>query len=421
MVGASHRDAGLDGVARLSSPGAERLREILLDHEAAGASDAADCGISGAVVLATCNRLEVYLDAEDPARAATLTRRVLARATGLDVAEVERLTGVVAGEAAVHHLFEVASGLDAMAVGEREIAGQIRRALAGARSAGLTTPLLERAFQHASRTSREVAVATDVSRTGASVASIALDLVGRPLAGARVLLAGTGSYASIVLAALRSRGVAEVMVWSATGGRGAWFAARHAASAVTDLATALRRADLVVTCHGTGAAILDAATVAACRPARARTELVVVDLALNADVDPAVGELDGVRLIDLRAVHARVPAAATAEIVRARQIVDQGVRRFAADLAGRVVDEIVVALRAKVEAAVDEEIGRLPAGGEVSASAATRALRRLAARLLHTPTALAHDAARQGRAAEHLRAFEQVLGVSVPLAEKGRQ
>ncbi len=153
--------------------------------------------------------------------------------------------------------------------------------------------------------------------------------------------------------------------------------------------------------------------MAACHPAGARTELVVVDLALNPDVDPAVGDLDGVRLIDLRAVQAHVPAAVAAEVVRARQIVDQGVRRFAADLAGRVVDEAVVALRARIEAAVDEEIGRLPAGGEVSVPDAARALRRLAARLLHTPTVLAHDAARQGRAAEHLRAFEQVLGVSV--------
>lgn len=420
LISASHRRAGLADLDRLSAPGADRLRAALVDHATADAGTldvGADCGISGAVVLSTCNRVEIYLDAEEPLGAAEAARHALARVSGVEPTQVADLTEALAGDDAARHLFEVAAGLDSMVVGEREIAGQVRRALEGARAAGMTTPLLERAFQHASRTSREVAVTTDVTRAGASVASVALDLVGRPLAGARVLLVGTGSYARVSLAALRMRGATDVRVWSASG-RAERFAESHDVVAVPDLVTALTDVDLVVTCRGTGTVVLDADTVARVVTTReTHAELVVVDLALNHDVDPAVGALPGVRLIDLATVKEHVPPTTAAEVHRAREIVDRGVERLSEDLAGRVIDEAVVELRRRVEAAVAEELSRLPADGELPAEEAARALRRLAARLVHTPTVHARSAAREGRAVEHLQALEQVLGLSVPIPE----
>lgn len=422
LLTASHRTADLSEVGRLSAAGADRITEVLADHAGAGAGSldpAASCGVHGAVVLATCNRLELYLDVDDTATAAAHVRRALARVSGLDPAEVAQYTRALAGDAAARHLFEVAAGLDSMVVGEREIAGQVRRALASARVAGLTTPLLERSFQHASRTSREIAVATDLGRAGASVAAVALDLVGRPLAGARAALVGTGSYAGVVLAALRARGVDDVVVWSASG-RAQAFARRHDVTAVPELASAVADADIVVTCRGTGPAVLDAATVAAARGERPDAgELVVLDLALNRDVEPAVGGLPGVRLVDLATVREHVPRATRAEVEHARELVARGVERLAADLAGRAVDDAVVALRRRVEVAVAEEIERLPADGQLAAEDAARALRRLAARLLHAPTVHARSAAREGRAVEHVRALEQVLGLSVPAPEPG--
>lgn len=415
VISASHRRAGLAGVERLSASGADRLLAVLADHAAAGAGSldpSADCGIGGAVVLSTCNRLEVYLDGDDPLAAAEHARHAVARATGLSPDEVAEHTAVLADDAATRHLFEVASGLDSMVVGEREIVGQVRRALDSARAAGLTTPLLERTFQHASRTSREVAVTTDLSRAGASVASVALDLAGRPLAGTRALLVGTGAYAGVALAALRARGVADVAVWSASG-RADQFTESHDAVAVADLDAALTRADVVVSCRGTGTVVLDVATVAAALGERTE-ELVVVDLALSRDVAPAVGDLPGVRLVDLETVRSHLPATTTAEVDRARELVARGVERLGDDLAARAVDDAVVALRRRVEDAVAEELSRLPAEGQVSSEDAARALRRLAARLLHTPTVHARTAARDGRATEHVRALEQVLGVKVP-------
>ncbi|WP_413452590.1 glutamyl-tRNA reductase [Georgenia phoenicis] len=417
VVSANHRHAGLAVVDRLSAVGADRLRAVLADHAGDGAGSLdpdADCGIGGAVVLATCNRLEIYLDAEYPATAADHVRHALARASGLGTGEVADSTVVLEGDGATRHLFEVASGLDSMVVGEREIVGQVRRSLDAARQAGLTTPLLERTFQHASRTSREVAVATDLARAGASVASVALDLAGRRLAGERALLVGTGAYAGVALAALRARGVHDVEVWSASG-RAAAFAESHDAVAVDDLGAALARADIVVTCRGTGTVVLDTTSVVAALAVRTGDEeLVVVDLALNHDVDPAVRELPGVRLIDLETVRSQLPPTAAAEVEHARELVSRGLERLGADLASRVVDDAVVALRRRVEDAVAEELTRLPAEGQVSSEEAARALRRLAARLLHTPTVHARTAARDGRAEEHVEALKQVLGVTVP-------
>ncbi|MBD8063333.1 glutamyl-tRNA reductase [Oceanitalea stevensii] len=417
VISANHRHAGLAHVDRLSAAGADRLLAVLADHAAPGAGSldpAADCGIGGAVVLSTCNRLEVYLDADDPVAAAEHARHAVARASGLCPSEVSEHTIALSGDAATRHLFEVASGLDSMVVGEREIVGQVRRSLDAAREVGLTTPLLERTFQHASRTSREVAVTTDLARAGASVASVALDLAGRSLAGDRALLVGTGAYAGVALAALRSRGVEDVAVWSASG-RAASFAESHDVLAVTDLAAALARADVVVTCRGTGTVVLDVTTVTAALRSRAGIdELVVVDLALGRDVDPAVGELPGVRLVDLETVRNQLPTTTALEVDRARELVARGVERLGDDLASRAVDEAVVALRRRVEDAVADELSRLPAGGQVSSDDAARALRRLAARLLHTPTVHARTAARDGRAEEHVRALEQVLGLTVP-------
>ncbi|MFH5821604.1 glutamyl-tRNA reductase [Georgenia sp. AZ-5] len=434
LLSANHHDLDLADIERLSV-GAEGVgRQVV----------AARPAVRGAVVLATCNRFELYLDAgTDPEEVARAAHEAVARASGADVADVARLMRTASGEEAVQHLFEVASGLDSMVVGEREITGQVRRALSAARSEGITSPLLEQTLQRATRTSRQVAVATDLARAGRSVVAVALDLAGARLAalacerdggtlpadphqgpvpraswaGRRVLLVGTGSYAGASLAALRERGATDVQVWSASG-RAQAFAESHGVRAATaDLAAALGRADLVVTCRGTGTPVLDAATVAAAvraRPAGA-DPLVMVDLALHHDIDPAVADIAGVVLVDLPTVREHAPAATAAEVARAREIVADGVRALAEDAAERRMDDAVVALRNRVADAVAAEIDRLP-DGAVPAEQAAQALRRLAARLVHEPTVRARAAGREGRVEIHLEALEQVLGLSVPAA-----
>lgn len=435
MLSANHHDLDLVDIDRLSAGAHDLGRQVVAEHPA----------VNGAVVLATCNRFEVYLDADEcegaEADATAAAYRAVSRTSGADVDEVARLMRPASGEQAVAHLFEVAAGLDSMVVGEREITGQVRRALSAARAEGTTSPLLEQTLQHATRTSRQVAVATDLARAGRSVVSVALDLAAARLAslgcerdvaappadphespvprgswaGHRTLLVGTGSYAGASLAALRERGAQDVAVWSASGRAEAFAATHDVTVADADLATALAAADLVVTCRGTGTPVLDIATVsaaAACRPDDAGP-LVLVDLALHNDVDPAVADLPRVILVDLATVREHSPATTAAEVLRARTIVAEGVRTLAETTAERRMDAAVVALRSKVADAVAAELDRLPADGAISAERAAQALRRLAARLVHEPTVLARSAGREGRTEEHLRALEIALGVRV--------
>ncbi|MGO1510765.1 MAG: glutamyl-tRNA reductase [Actinomycetaceae bacterium] len=467
LLSADHHSVTLDDLERLSV-GAGSLPAALTRHPA----------VSGAVVLTTCNRVELYLDATDADHALEGARRALSAGSGVAAAEVGALTAATHGDEVVQHLFEVAGGLDAMVVGEREIVGQVRRALEDARAVGATTPDLEELLQRASKASRRVAVATDLAAAGRSVVSVALDLAAhvargvvapgaaagevvdgatattsattsdptaalpsstapdpacpreadappvpgpRDLpraswAGARALVVGTGAYAGATLAALRRRECSDIRVWSASG-RAERFAAEEDVRSAGDLAVELAEADVVVTCRGTGVPVVDETTLGAALEARraaGRGEaLVVVDLALRHDVTPAAAALDGVRVIDLDTVKAHAPAATDGQVHRAQEVLAEEVRAVVATRAEREMDEVVLAVRDRVGAALEDELGRLPMGGTVPADDAARALRRLAARLAHPPTVAARAAGREGRGEEFTRALELVTGIAV--------
>ncbi|MGO1582659.1 MAG: aminotransferase class I/II-fold pyridoxal phosphate-dependent enzyme [Actinomycetaceae bacterium] len=365
------------------------------------------------------------------------------------VTEVGRLTGHSLGDDVVHHLFEVASGLDAMVVGEREIVGQVRRSLDDARAVGATTPVLEDVLQRASKASRRIAVSTDLAAAGRSVVAVALDLAaevahqGRAVpacprdevapgeaapvpmprgswAGARALVVGTGAYVGATMAALRRRECTNVAVWSASG-RATQFAAAQDARAATDLTTELARADVVVTCRGTGTPVVDAEVLSAALEARRAAgrslQLVIVDLALRRDVSAEAAVLPGVRVIDLDTVKAHAPAATDGQVHRAQQMLAEEVRAVLDRNAEREMDDVVLAVRDRVGAALEDELTRLPMGGDVPADQVAQALRRLAARLAHPPTVAARAAGRGGRGEEFVRALELVTGIAVDAVE----
>ncbi|NKY41522.1 glutamyl-tRNA reductase, partial [Cellulomonas septica] len=219
---ASHHDLDLAVLERLSSDVHAVGRELVR----------ASTPVTGAVVLATCNRFELYLEVGDvdqtPAALAAASQAVATR-SGYDPDEVlthlRPLTGTAAGE----HLFAVASGLESMVVGEREIAGQVRRALTTARRDGTTTSALESLFQAASRVSRAVESETGLGAAGRSVVGVALDIAERglvPWSEVSCVLVGTGSYAGATLAALKARGCTDVRVYSPSGRAGQFASAR---------------------------------------------------------------------------------------------------------------------------------------------------------------------------------------------------
>ncbi|MFE5306944.1 glutamyl-tRNA reductase [Isoptericola sp. NPDC056605] len=432
---ASHRELDLDALERLST-GSGSVGRVAVGS----------CGpVQGAVVISTCNRFELYLDVDAPLQGDAVrhtTRHVAALvAAGSGVSEevaADSFT-VRTGPEVTSHLFTVAAGLDSMVVGEREIAGQVKRALSEARTDGTTSKTLELLFQTASRTSKRVGTRTELGAAGRSVVSLGLDLAGRDVVpgsagrdvpggradqdgswrGVRTVLIGTGSYAGASVAALRARGCDDVRVYSRSG-RAEAFAAGHDVVAAPDLVEALADADLVVSCSGArgrrpsgsvadGQAeasleyVLDAAAVVRSRERAAAAAgdepeprpLVVLDLALHRDVDPRVADVEGVLLYDLGTLKAHAPATAADVVDRARRIVDDAAAGFEETRLGRAADAAVVALfdaaevevRREVDAAVDRLTTELAARGgtpdEADVDAIARDVRRRVHAALH--------------------------------------
>lgn len=421
---ASHHDLDLDALESLSGGG----------HQVAGSAVSSCEAISGAVVISTCNRFEVYLDLTDQhlaagahvtdlaaEHAAREVAQLVAKASGVSRDQASSAFTVRTGHDVVTHLFNVAAGLDSMVLGEREIAGQVRRSLVEAREAKTTSGPLERLFQSASRASKYVSAATQLGADGRSVVSVALALAEPsipPWRAARAVIVGTGAYAGATVAALRARGCTDVRVWSASG-RAPEFAAARGVEVATDLVEALSDADLVISCSGTarrgqgstgGPATIEylvrAAAVVQARTRAARAAgdeadargLVVLDLALHRDVDPAVADEADVLLLDLAAVRAHAPSEASERVRSAHVIVRDAVAEFVTREAIRGADGVIVKLRDRIDADLEAEIRRSRSAFSTDTDRAMheRSLRRFAGTLLHRAIMRVHTSVRDG-------------------------
>ena len=220
-----------------------------------------------------------------------------------------------------------------------------------------------------------------------------------------MLIVGTGAYAGASVSALQALGASEVSVYS-TSGRAREFAQGRGIGWVSaaDLPAALERADLVVTCRGLGSPVLTRDMAAASGPT------VVLDLALMRDTESSVASLSNVTLIDLPTIQASVPAADADALTRARAIIDEEVSSFERGLGARSMDPVVRHLRSRVCRIVEEEIDRL-GEGPLSTEDAARALRHLAARLIHNPTVMARRAGEESQQERYLEALGVVLGI----------
>ncbi|WP_036284084.1 glutamyl-tRNA reductase [Microbacterium luticocti] len=421
----SHRTAALDVVERLERGADEVIARLC----------APDAGLGGSVVLATCNRFEVYVDAPDdaaaepgrtvasqtaepgrdarPAASAHRLIDTIAAATGLGPDEVRGAGMLLHGDAVAEHVFSVASGLESIVVGEGEIAGQVRRALESARERGTATRELERVFQLAARTSRGVKNRTGLSRAGRSVVRLALDMAETRItdwSATRVLLVGTGRYAGASLAALRERGVVHVRAYSRTGRAGA-FAASHDIEPVESLTDAVADSDLIVACSVAPTVILDAATVAAARSRPgALPRRLIIDLGLPRNVDAAVAAVPDTELLDLETLRTHAPLPELGATDEARELVEQAVADYRRVAAEDAVTPALVALRAHIFDVLDGEIAWARRRGD-SSEQTEAALRHLAGVLLHGPSVRARDLAAAGRADEFTRAVAALFGV----------
>lgn len=364
-----------------------------------------DGRLEGALVLSTCNRVDALVDSED------FPAELVAELGGVEA---------LSGREAVRRVFRVASGLESMVVGEREIAGQLRRAAEVATRAGTMTPSLSRVVQSASAASRRVAAATGLAGRGRSVIEVALAIASSELGGLEgrsAVLVGTGSYAGASVAALRDRGVRDIRVHSASG-RAAAFSRGHGTLPIDEdgLESAVTEADVVVACRGAGQPVLTSAQLARAASARrSGAPLLVLDLALDPDVVPE-GLPAGIRRIDLAEVAGRLPALERSEVDAAEAVIAEALEAFEreAEGAGAGVGAAVVALRSRVEELVAEEASRLSDLDPEEAFRTERSLRRLAARLVDEPCRRARLAVADGNASGYLEGLDLVLGIRTP-------
>ncbi|MGO3146298.1 MAG: glutamyl-tRNA reductase [Leucobacter sp.] len=374
---------------------------------------------SGSVVLATCNRFEVYADTHLPYGEAFISR--IAAATGLPQAELEELAVTKTGPKTAEHLFKVASGLESAVVGEHEIAGQVRRAHTEAREQGTLTHDLEHLFRTATRTSRTVGHRTSLRSTGRSLVRLALRIAEARIPdwkGTSVLLIGTGEYAGATVSALRSRGAEAIMVYSPSG-RASDYAARHGLTAISSdgLDHALAQADLVIACTRADRPVLTPDTLAR-TPDEALPSL-FIDLGMPRNIDASIRELRGAQLLDLETITAHASVGELSAESEAHEIVRDAALEFTATQAERDALPALLALRRHVLGILEDELcrSRRPSGTtndsvREDASIEEAVLRRFTSKLLHTPMTRIRTLGREGRVVDANDALASLFGIA---------
>lgn len=422
-VTASHKTASFELLERLSRTPDDVAPTIV---------GMAPC-VQGAVVLATCNRFEAYVEMDEPVTAAgaigvEAVIEAVESATGIPAADLDGAYAVHSGRRVAEHLFSVASGLESVVSGEGEIAGQVRRALKSAREDGTTSPELERLFQRASQAQRKVKNVTALGRAGRSLVRLALELADSRIAdwsAERVLLVGTGAYAAVTLATLRERGAVDISVYSPSG-RAEIFAAKHDIRPVPaeEYARTAAHSTLLITCTTATEPVLGpehlqlpVGLAAAGCPVVATSgttgvpSRLVVDLGMPRNVDPAVAALEGVALLDLETIRLHAPLEELQATDAARSVVREAAETFHVVGARQSVTPSVVAFRSHIFELLEREIDRARARGDEDGKV-EQALRHLSGVLLHTPTVRAHELAAAGRADEFAAALATLYGIT---------
>jgi glutamyl-tRNA reductase len=416
-VGVSHKTAPVALLERFAMAAEERAKAL---HELVGSDH-----VSEALVLATCNRVEVFAEVERFHGGVTDVSRVLARQAGATVEELSPFVTVHYEDQAVGHLFSVAAGLDSMVVGETQVLGQLRAAYALARDEGTVGRALHPVAQRALRVGKRVHTETGIDRAGASLVSVALDRAEErigSLQGRRVLVVGAGSMGALSATTLARRG-ADVVVSSRTAA-----SADRLAAAIGGRATELGRlpdelaaADVLVTCTGATGLVVSTEVVTAAMQSRsgAGRPLVVVDLALPRDVDPGVAGLPGVHVVDLALLQGStsdgsVPAD---DVAAARALIEAETAQLRAERQAAEVAPTVSALRSQAAEVVDAELlrlaGRLPDLDARARTEIARTVRRVVDKLLHEPTVRVKELAAAPGATDYAGALRALFGLGI--------
>jgi glutamyl-tRNA reductase len=396
VVGLHERDTPLELLERLAISDEELPKALgaLCDSS----------HLAEAVVVSTCLRTEVYAVVERfHDGLADIHAFFAARlsASGEAVESLEDQLFVAYDDAAARHLFEVAAGADSAVLGEGEILRQVRHAADRARRERSLGPVLDALFRHAVEAGKRVRHDTGIARGVTSLAHVAVaaaaEEIGDELGGHRVIVVGAGEMAQGIVGALGGLTTPpELVVANRRPARAAALAARSGGRSVglSALGVELADADVVISATAGEHPLLSSDAVAAAMAARPARPLVLVDAAVPRDIDPAAGEVAGVRLLDIDDLRQLAEGAMTsrrAELPLVCAILDEELERHRADARGRAVAPLVAALRQRAEEVREAELRR-NAGALANLDEPTRELvdqltRRIVAKLVHEPTA----------------------------------
>ncbi|WP_435742867.1 glutamyl-tRNA reductase [Nocardioides sp. SYSU DS0663] len=413
VVGISHNTAPVALLERLAMS-REELPKLV--------HDAASCEhVTEATVIATCNRLELYADVDRFHGSVEELSSLLVDRAGETTGAMLPHLYVHYDDGAVSHLFQVAAGLDSMAVGEGQILGQTREALRLGQEVGTVGPALNVLFQQALRVGKRSRAETDIDRAAPSLVSAALERVSgtgdvrAAVAGKRVVVVGAGAMAGLATATVARSGAESIVVANRSAERAARLAEEYGArsAVLADLPDELAEADLVVTCAG-ATGVLVTADMIASRPEQ--RPIALVDLALPHDIDPAAADLPGVTLVDLSSLAEALHASeAGREVEEVRRIVTQEVNAFVAARRSASVTPTVVALRTMATSVVDAEMTRLdqrlPDLDAATRAEVLHAVRRVADKLLHEPTVRVKELANETGAVSYAAALAELFAL----------
>ena len=397
LFGVSHRSAPVSVLEQLSIDESDQVK--IVDRVLQSPL------VTEAMVLSTCNRVEVYAVVDAFHGGLAVVGQVLSEHSGMSMGDLTKYAYVRYSEAAVEHLFAVASGLDSAVVGEQQVLGQVRRAYGTAEANRTVGRVLHELAQRALSVGKRVHSETAIDAAGASVVSVALGMAEcrlGGLTGKTAVVIGAGAMGALSVAHLTRAGVKHIHVLNRSLSRAQRLARKIRESGVRAEALALDRlpgaladADVVVTCTGAISTVVSLADVhhalASARRDEAAHPLVICDLGMPRDVDPAVAGLPGVWVVDVERVqHEPSAHAAAADVDAARHIVAAEVATYLAGQRMAEVTPTVTALRQRAADVVEAELmrleNRLPGLASADREEVARTVRRVVDKLLHAPT-----------------------------------
>jgi glutamyl-tRNA reductase len=403
VVGVSHRTAPVPVLERLAAAPSQvpQLLADLVGGEFVGE----------AMVLSTCNRVEVYAGVNGFHGGLTEIVAVLAGRAGTSAAELAPYAYVHYGAEAVRHAYRVATGLDSMVVGEAQILGQLRDSYAIAAEQDSTGRLLHELMQQALRVGKRAHTETGIDRAGQSVVSAALDLAAPDgLTGRAALVIGAGAMGALALATLRRAGAGPLYVTNRSAVKARRLAELHGAVPVPEID--LSTVDIAVSATASSSYVIT--------PAMVTRPVTIVDLAVPRDVDPEVAGLPGVRLIDMERLGAalRDDGGLDADRVAVEEIVEAEVDGFLTWLRGLDVAPTLAALRSRADELVATELRRLgqrrPELTDEQRADVAHTLHRVVQRLLHRPTVRVRELAAGPGGDRYPELLRELFDLDVP-------